>query len=394
MAAPRRRALLSSALLASTAVLGAGCSALGGSSREQAGATKGATRSITDVLGRTLTVPAQPTRIMLGGQRDLYTTALLNKENPLDKVLAWPKDLLDNDPGTYRTYVKKFPALEKIPRIGEVWDGSFNLEHALQLRPEVFVISASSFEDATQKGIVSGLEKAGVPTVVTDFFVDPVTHTVPSMRIMGTLFGREKQAQAFIDFYEKRAATIRDRLAQRKPEPTRAFLWRAPGYFECCATFKQSNLAKLVTAAGGRSIGDSLLKAEQGRLSPEAVAAAKPQVILATGADWSAAATPATKGSFVPLGYSESAADAAAAWKRVIDEQPVLRASGHVAAKRAFAAWHHFYDSPYNILALEWFAKALHPELFADLDPQATFRELHETFLPVPAQGTFWTGLP
>ena len=36
----------------------------------------------------------------------------------------------------------------------------------------------------------------------------------------------------------------------------------------------------------------------------------------------------------------------------------------------------------------------MHPDLFADIDPQADMKELHEKFLPVEASGTFWTGLP
>ncbi len=41
-----------------------------------------------------------------------------------------------------------------------------------------------------------------------------------------------------------------------------------------------------------------------------------------------------------------------------------------VKNKRAYAAWHHFYDSPYNDLAIEWFAKAMHPDLFSELVDQ------------------------
>ena len=65
-----------------------------------------------------------------------------------------------------------------------------------------------------------------------------------------------------------------------------------------------------------------------------------------------------------------------------------------VKNKRAYAAWHHFYDSPYNFLAVEWFAQAIHPREFADLEPERDFQELHTRFLPVDANGTFWTGLP
>ena len=34
-----------------------------------------------------------------------------------------------------------------------------------------------------------------------------------------------------------------------------------------------------------------------------------------------------------------------------------------------------------------------HPELFADLDPDASFRELHERFLPVPYESGYFVSL-
>lgn len=385
---PRRLALLL-AVLSAVAVLLSGC----GTPAEGRDDASG-THIITDVQGRKVTVPKNPKRILLSGQRELYTTALLNPENPLDKIAGWPDDLKENDADTYNRYLQKFPQLAKIPVTGELWDGSFSLEQALQTRPEVFVLSASSYQAAEEAGIITGFEKAGVPTVVIDYFVEPVKNTVPSVRIMGQLFDREKQAENFILFYESKVSAVTDRLKEKKPEATKALLWRAPGYFDCCQTFKNSNLSKIVSAAGGANIGDELLDSEQGTLSPEAVAKANPQVILATGANWSPETTPVKEGGFVPLGYETTPDKAAAAWKQVIDAQPVIKEMAAVKDRRAFAAWHHFYDSPYNFLAVEWFAQALHPELFSDLDVEGDFRELHSQFLPVEAGGTFWTGLP
>lgn len=385
---PRRLALML-AVLSTLAVLLSGCGTPA-EGRDDAGGT----HIITDVQGRKVTVPKKPKRILLSGQRELYTTALLNPENPLDKIVGWPDDLKENDADTYNRYLQKFPQIAKIPVTGELWDGSFSLEQALQMRPEVFVLSASSYQAAEEAGIITGFEKAGVPTVVIDYFVEPVKNTVPSVRIMGQLFDREKEAEEFITFYESKVAAVTDRLKEQKPEATKALLWRAPGYFDCCQTFKNSNLSKIVSVAGGANIGDELLDSEQGTLSPEAVAKANPQVILATGANWSPETTPVKEGGFVPLGYETTPDEAAAAWKQVIDAQPVIKEMPAVKDRRAFAAWHHFYDSPYNFLAVEWFAQALHPELFSDLDVEGDFRELHSQFLPVEAGGTFWTGLP
>lgn len=363
------------------------------SPQKSADSTTG-TQTLTDALGRTVEIPKNPDRILLGGQRELYTTAILNPDNPLDKIVAWPNDLLENDPDTYHAYAEKFPKLKEIQTTGEIWDNSFSLEQALQTRPQVFVISASSFKAAEEAGIISGFEKAGIPTVVIDYFVEPIKNTVPSIRIMGQLFGQQQRAEEFVKFYESKIKNVTDTLERTKPQEQRVFLWRAPGYFDCCQTFKESNLAKIVTAAGGTNLGDNLLSSQQGTLSPEAVAKAAPDVVIATGANWSSESSPAKPGTYVPLGYSADPKSVAQEWKKVLAKQTVINQVQAVKSKRAYVAWHHFYDSPYNFLAVEWFAQAIHPREFADLEPERDFQELHTRFLPVDANGTFWTGLP
>jgi len=54
-----------------------------------------------------------------------------------------------------------------------------------------------------------------------------------------------------------------------------------------------------------------------------------------------------------------------------------------VETGQVHAIWRQFYNSPCQFVAIQQIAKWLHPELFADLDPEATFPELHERFLPV-----------
>jgi iron complex transport system substrate-binding protein len=45
------------------------------------------------------------------------------------------------------------------------------------------------------------------------------------------------------------------------------------------------------------------------------------------------------------------------------------------------------------VVALQAFATWIHPERFRDLDPEATHRELHARFLPIPYGGIFWATL-
>ncbi|RAP70216.1 putative aBC transporter periplasmic protein [Candidatus Erwinia dacicola] len=59
----------------------------------------------------------------------------------------------------------------------------------------------------------------------------------------------------------------------------------------------------------------------------------------------------------------------------------------------AHAIWHQFYDSPYQSVVIQALAKRLHPKLFKDIDPDATFREFHQRFLPIDYQPGYWMTL-
>ena len=54
------------------------------------------------------------------------------------------------------------------------------------------------------------------------------------------------------------------------------------------------------------------------------------------------------------------------------------------------AVWHQFYNSPYQFVAIQQMAKWFHPELFADIDPDETFKQLHDRFLPIDYQSGYF----
>ncbi|MNR46535.1 hypothetical protein D3C85_1655160 [compost metagenome] len=97
-------------------------------------------------------------------------------------------------------------------------------------------------------------------------------------------------------------------------------------------------------------------------------------------------------GSWVGVGPGANLTQAA----HKLAAYPKRPAYAGITAKRnhAFhAIWHQFYNSPYQFVAIQQLAKWFHPELFADLDPDATFRELHERFLPIPYQPGYFVSL-
>lgn len=64
-----------------------------------------------------------------------------------------------------------------------------------------------------------------------------------------------------------------------------------------------------------------------------------------------------------------------------------------IQGKRAYAIWHHFYNSPFNIAAVQIMATWLHPELFSDLDPRVLLQEFYDRFQPVKLTGDYWISI-
>ncbi|HEX3635614.1 MAG TPA: iron ABC transporter substrate-binding protein, partial [Paraburkholderia sp.] len=78
-----------------------------------------AAQSVTDLAGRTVAIPAEPHRILLGESRLLTAVALLEGQHPLARIVGWQGDLPTMDPQTYDAYAKKFPEIKQIPLIGK-----------------------------------------------------------------------------------------------------------------------------------------------------------------------------------------------------------------------------------------------------------------------------------
>lgn len=353
------------------------------------------TLTVTDIAARTVEIKAPVQRMLLGESRLLYLTALLDRDDPASRIVAWPNDLRLNDPDTYQQYKAKFPKVETIPEIGSLSSGSFDTEAAISLRPDVVVLTKSQYQNAQDSGVIATFQRVGIPTVVVDFRDKPLETTVPSVELLGTIMGRGQQAKAFVDYYNQQVGLVRARVANLQGQRPTTFLYRAAGLTECCATFGRSNLGDLIEAAGGINLGTVKLPGASGTLSREGVLAEDPDLLIATGADWTNSPSAQDRNrdvDFVALGYDATVQETRAQLA-TLTRHPGWSQLSSVRDGRFHAVWHQFYGSPYNFVVLQQFAKWQHPQLFADLDPERTFRELHERFLPIPYSGTFWVSL-
>ncbi len=347
--------------------------------------------TVTDLLGRQVQVRVPVQRVILGEGRQLYLVAALDTENPIERIVGWRKDLIQTDPDTYAAYLRKFPKIAAIPTFGGLEDGTFDIEQAIVQRPDVIILNTESERATADARYIEKLARLDIPVVYIDFRNDPIGNTEPSMRLFGTLFGRQARAEAFIAYRAQQIARVTDVIATRQPTRPKIFIERIGGYTnDCCLSFGDGNFGKFVEMAGGDNIAKGIIHGTFGQINPEQVIAANPDQVVVTSANW-AAFVP--NGKWVGLGPG---ADLAEARKKLAAYTQRPAYSDIIANKNhAFhAIWHQFYNSPYQFVAIQQLAKWFHPALFADLDPNATFRELHERFLPVAFEPGYFVSLP
>ena len=344
---------------------------------------------ITDVLGRRIAVEIPVRRILLGEGRQIHAMAALDRENPFARIVGWGDDLAKADPDTYRAYAERYPQIATLPKFGSVAGGSFDVEKAIALQPDVLLLNYEAERASAETQLVEKLVSAGIAVLYVDFRHAPLRNTEPSLRLLGPLLGREAIAEQLVEFRAEQIARVTGPLAAA-PELKRplVMLDRIPGYSDgCCMSFGKENFGLLVEMAGGRNLGSELLPGTFGTINPETIVARDPEVVIVTGGNWDMLAP---GGAWVGLGPG---ADLTEARRKLaaLAQRPAFAHGRAVAAQRVYAIWHQFYNSPYQFVALQRIARWLHPELFADLDPDATLRTLHERFLPIPYQSGYWT---
>jgi iron complex transport system substrate-binding protein len=350
------------------------------------------TITVTDLAGRTVEVPQGAQKVVLGEGRMFYATVVLDREHPFSQIAAIGDDLEKFDPDTWHRYLARFPEAKEVPQIGAAASSDFSVEKALELDVDVLVVTLGFYDKIKESGIIEKLEKAGVPTVFVDFRERPTQNTVPSILLLGRVFGKEAEAQAFADFYMaqmRRVYMVTSRL--KANERPLVFAEQAAGLDPavCCRSFGNFNFGEFISEAGGFNLGSRLFSGAGGLVNPEKLIVDDPANIMVTGANWSRS----NPGNIaVWLGYETTEAKAREQLEGLM-RRPGFPELSAVRNHRVMAVYHQFYQSPYHFVAVQALAKWLHPDRFADLDPHATFQELHQRFLPIDVSGVFWVSL-
>ncbi len=349
-------------------------------------------RQVTDLAGRTVTVPAKVDRIILGEGRAVAALAILDRADPLARVVGTMGDFPLLDPVGHAKWLKRFPRLGEITPIGKIAADSFSVERSIALKPDLALFSMAGHGPAPKDvEIVRQLEAAGVTVVFVDFFFDPLVNTPKSIALLGTLLNREAEAAEFVQYYGTELARVTDRMGQIKDRPLVFIENRVGLQAECCASIGDGILGTMVTAAGGRNLASGLIPGYAGTISLEYLLTHQPDIYLGTAVGSIDSADKAPER--IVLGHDTPLAIAQASVRRALS-RPGISQLRAVRERRAHALWHHFVHSPFNVVAVQVLAKWLHPQVFADLDPAATLRDMTTRFQPLPLEGVFWVDAP
>lgn len=368
-----RRALL----LGAAALMATGAVAC--TRRDQAAPTS----LLTDLRDRPLAITPPVTKLSIDDSRFLIALSLIHPD-PVSLLAAWAGDVNRLSPDIYAAYLERSPTLAALPKTPSS-AAAFNVEAVLGAQPQVALVSLDSGPTDAQ---TAQLEQAGVRVAYIDFFQHPFENQSRSLSLLGSMIGREEQAQAYNAFRAARLKVISDRVAGLKDEqkPTVFLEAHAGNGPDCCNSVGAGNIGDYLSFVGARNIGAEVLKQPSGKLNLEFVVERDPDIYIATGGPHLE-----KTGGFV-VGPKYDVETSRASLRRVAGRRG-LAALKAVREGRVHGLSHQLINSPIDIVAAEVLAKWIQPELFADLDPRATLDAINKDFLAVPYRGDYWTDL-
>ena len=320
----------------------------------------------TDVVGRTVTVPKVPERIVLGFYYEDYLA--IGGKDAMDKVVALALSTWkDWRPQQYARYEKALPKLKDIPDIGNTEDGTFSVEKIIATNPDLVILGAWNYEALGES--VKQFDEAGIPYVVLDYNAQTVEKHTVSTLALGKLLGQEQRAQELADNYKNAFADIEKRIEKLKPSPKKVYVELAQNGADTFGnSYGNTMWGALLEKLGGKNIAAGQVKGAA-PLSPEYILAEAPDLIFFAGSEWK------NKPQAVAVGFSAD--------PKIVNERIAAYLQRPGRADLPAVKSDHVYA--------QFIAKQLYPEAFQDVDPVKNLQDYYKKWLPIEADGVFMT---
>ncbi|SHH16433.1 ABC transporter substrate-binding protein [Tepidibacter thalassicus] len=337
-----------------------------------------------DILGREVVLDKPAERVFLGFYFENFLA--INGIDSFDKVVAMSKgEWSDFFYSQWLKYSKEVPRLNDIVDTGSIYSGKFSMEKLLATRPDVAILAPFQYE--TLGANVEKLEQAGIPVVVVDYNAQTLEKHIKSTLIIGKVMGNEERAKQLADEYKSAVEDVKNRVAKSKQSVKSVYFELAnkgPNvYGNSYGNYMWGNLVKL---GGGKNIAEGKVES-YGPLSPEYILSSNPDVIFFAGLNWAK-----KDKDCVLMGFDVEDSSTQEKLEAYIQRQGWDKLNA-VKNREVYSMDHAGLRSLYDYVYLQYIAKALHPEVFKDINPLENHKKFYEKYLPVEPIGNFMTKL-
>ncbi|MCK4733640.1 MAG: ABC transporter substrate-binding protein, partial [Methanophagales archaeon] len=315
--------------------------------------------TIVDVLREAETVHKPVKRIVVLATESAEVLRALNAE---DKVVGVATSIRER-PGN-----KAFlPELSKLPGVGSSW--RLDYEAVLNLDPDVLlpfgVWSTGGAESKREyKEKLTGVTIISLDLTRPDDFAENV-------RKLGYILDKEEEAEMLINWLDKYDNKIKSRTeGLSDDEKPQVFLWcfytLGGGYRTAC---KGNNIDRICNIAGGRNIAADLPGGWWPTVDPEWVVEQNPDIIVTHGGG--------------AAGYHTDDPSEMKAMREEVMNRPELANVNAVKNRKVYrisTSQGGLTSGAGSLIAIAYYGKWLHPDLFVNLDPQAIHQEYLDKF--------------
>jgi iron complex transport system substrate-binding protein len=343
-----------------------------------------ASLDVTDALGRKVTISAPVNRVVTTFNYEEFTA--IAGVDGWKKVVAMSREPWAGwRPAIFARYAKVIPGLQEMPDIGHVEDGTFSAEKIIAAQPDVILMSDWGY--SSMKTQMEQIRAAGIPIVVIDYNSQDLGRHLASTRAIGRVMGTETRAEELATLYEAQFKDILARVAKARTGPKKIYVELARDGAETFGnTYNNTMWGKIITTLGAENLATGRIPGAWGPLNAEVVIAENPDIILLAGSSW------VNKPKAVRTGY-DGVAGGIRENLRAYAERPGWSGLKAVQSGNINAIEHGLCRALFDFVAMQYIAKRLYPEAFADVDPEKSFREYHARYLPVEYSGTWFLPL-
>jgi len=323
--------------------------------------------TVTDMIGREVTVnPGSYKRVVCIGAGALRMYSYIGDMGLLCGVEDIDNESLKQRPAMFdavaRPYVLAYgDVFEALPScgVGGPMAQAAEAEKILLCEPDIVI---SEFEDVEKENALQ--EQLGVPVITLKTGPKGVFDEAfaGSMKLLGTVFGREERAEKLVEFVQKEAAAISARVADIPEE-------EKPGVY-VCGLGNWGTTNHLMTAENYVSFEIAGVKNAVSGLGMTGIGAIEEEKFVELGEQMDIIIMDAAAVKNIQPLYQEDKTifDTCKAWQE-----------GEVYLEMAYNA---YYTNHEIALINTWFiAKTVYPELFGDVDMTEKTDQVTEMFL-------------